>query len=568
MDKELTDLSANIINQHLQSIFEKLPYSIILTNIDGKIEYVNLQFSNLTGYTFEESIGKNPRFLKSKNTSKKVYTNLWETILSGKSWKGEIQNIKKHGEGYWVKVEIIPLKDKEGKITHFFSIEEDITDFVEHKKELESKAYFDDLTGLANRTLALDRIEQVLVKASRNETNMVLMFIDLDKFKEVNDIHGHEAGDALLLEAAYRFTACVRNSDTVARLGGDEFLIILPELKGVKVASTVAQRILNAFHKPFVFSNETKQISPSIGLALYPDDGQDSETLLKNSDAAMYRAKAKGRNNFQFFTEEMNREVILRQGLEKYFKQALESQEIGACYQPVVDSWSKKIIGVEIFPYWENPEFGRLPSERILQLADDTGLIMPLIESIFNIACQKIQLLRDIIGKTLIIYLDVSFQKLITDKKFISTFTKILAQYKIDMDNLYLGFNVSLFEEVMGKNMMNIVENVSKEGIKCSIYNFGLNSFVFENINMKVFKCLRLHSNIFKESIINIEYEALMPAIILFAQKLGLLVIVKDVNTAQQHEILRGYGCDFIQGLYISNPLNDKDFEAFLEIQK
>ena len=273
----------------------------MITDPQGRIEYVNRKFVELTGYSSEEALGRNARFLRSDRTPPETYDELWKTVLAGEQWQGELQNSTKDGRPYWENLLVSPIKSESGDIVHVLALMEDISPRKELEEHLLRQATFDPVTGLPNRALVLDRLSQALAQVRRRDMRAALLFVDLDGFKQVNDTHGHEAGDRVLEEAAARMSDCVREPDTVGRLGGDEFAVILPNVDGVDSAEVVARKILAVFDQPFRVDRHHLRLSASIGVSVSPRHGEDPKTLMRNADAAMYRVKAGGRNGVQVY---------------------------------------------------------------------------------------------------------------------------------------------------------------------------------------------------------------------------------------------------------------------------
>lgn len=292
MEEQLRELSCAV---------EQSPSTVIITDADGVIQYVNPKFVQLTGYTPEEAVGKTPRILKSGKTPPEEYRRLWNTITSGNEWQGELINRKKNGEFYWENTRIAPIKDSTGVITHFVAVKEDVTERKRLEETIRQMAHYDTLTSLPNRALLKDHFTLALAHARRKKEALAVMFVDLDLFKNINDTFGHDAGDQLLQGIAGRLLNCVRETDTVSRLGGDEFTILLPEIGEAENVAMLAGKVIEAIKQPLMVNSNKLSITASIGIALFPNDGEDADTLLKNADIAMYRAKEKGRNNYQFY---------------------------------------------------------------------------------------------------------------------------------------------------------------------------------------------------------------------------------------------------------------------------
>jgi len=288
---------------------EQSPASVMITDPDGTIEYVNDKFVELTGFSADESIGQNSRILKSGKTPPDRYEEMWRTITAGREWRGELHNRKKNGESYWEYASISPVKNADGVITNYIAVKEDITLRKENEKRLIQQANYDEVTTLPNRVLAFDRLSQGIESAKRNGDKVGLLFIDLDRFKAINDTLGHAVGDRALKEAGERIRSCLRAEDTVARLGGDEFAVIMMGLKQPMDAEPITQKIMEAFAPPFILEGREIFLTPSIGVTISPDDGTDPASLMSNADAAMYQAKESGRNNYWYFTPELNKKA-------------------------------------------------------------------------------------------------------------------------------------------------------------------------------------------------------------------------------------------------------------------
>jgi len=284
----------------LASAVEHSPISVMITDVEGRIEYVNPKFCEVTGYTLREVVGQNPRFLKGGGQSEEFYQDLWQTILSGREWHGEFHNRNKDGSYVWELASISPVIDDSGTITHFVGVKEDISELKRLQKELGQMAHSDRLTGLPNRALFFDRLEQVMIHARRKRGRFALLFVDLDGFKAVNDTHGHQVGDQLLQAVAHRLTFCVRQSDTVARIGGDEFIIILNDLNHWEEPGLVARKVLEAFSASFGIGDVTCSVGVSIGISIYPDDAEEANLLISKADFAMYEAKKGGKNTYRY----------------------------------------------------------------------------------------------------------------------------------------------------------------------------------------------------------------------------------------------------------------------------
>ena len=361
-------------------VFESTMEGIVITNPEGDIVAVNPAFTHITGYSEAEALGKNLRIRKSGHHDKSFYQTMWASILETGSWRGEIWNRRKTGETYPEWLTINTVKDEAGNTINYVAVFTDISQIKRSEGELSHLAHHDPLTELPNRLLLDARLEYAIQRAHRESSSLAVLFLDLDRFKTVNDSLGHPVGDQLLKSVAALLGACVRSEDTVARLGGDEFVILLEGVGDSGDIADIAEKILNALNKRYDLDGQAVYISASIGISIYPADGRDGTTLLKNADAAMYRSKEEGRNTFRFYSAELTRMAHDRLNLESELRRAIEQKEFVLYYQPQVDVSSGAIVGAEALVRWQHPQFGIISPLRFIPLAEETGLILPLGE--------------------------------------------------------------------------------------------------------------------------------------------------------------------------------------------
>lgn len=373
----------------LDVLFKYSDEAIIIADADARIIAVNPAFTRASGYVLDEVYGKNPKMLASGKHDAEFYREMWTSLTASGSWAGEILDRHKEGHLYPKWMKIIALKDDEDRVTHYISIATDISARKEAEESIEYLAYYDVLTGLPNRTLLHDRIKQQISAAHRDKQNFAVMFLDLDRFKYVNDSMGHVVGDQLLQLVASRLLEKVREGDTVSRIGGDEFVILLRDTDA-DGAAHVAQGLLDSLSLPCDLNGIRFPVHATIGISLFPDNGSDIGTLLKQADVAMYRAKEEGRNNFRFFTDEMNTRTNQIFSVEKDLRLALERDEFSLYFQPQMDLASGKICGAEALIRWDHPEKGRISPAEFIPIAEETGQIIPIGEWVLRIACEKI----------------------------------------------------------------------------------------------------------------------------------------------------------------------------------
>ncbi|MCG8510075.1 MAG: EAL domain-containing protein, partial [Rhodospirillales bacterium] len=537
---------------------EQSPASVLITNTNGDIEYVNPKFVEVTGYQPEEVIGKNPRILKSGYTPSENYRELWQTIARGKEWRGEFHNKKKNGELYWEYASVSPITGASGDITHFLAVKEDITVRKNYEEQLLRQANYDDVTKLPNRVLALDRISQALARAHRDRTQVGLLFIDLDRFKDVNDTMGHAAGDRLLREAGERLVECVREGDTVARFGGDEFILILPDLAAPQNAEIVAEKILNDMARPFEIDGQEVFATASIGITIYPLDANDPHALMRNADAAMYRAKEMGRNRVQFFTRELNEQALERVRIESHLRHAIDRGELDLHYQPIADLRTGRLAGAEALLRWHSPEIGTIPPDQFIPLAEDSGLITSLGNWVLNRALTQfgewaggsIQLSR--------MAINVSSRQF-RGTSLIDALNQAIASSRISPDKIELEITESLLMEDYPETSQ-VFDQLTRTGIAFSVDDFGTGYSSLNYLRRFPVKCLKIDRSFIKEVVADPDQAALVKAIINMAHSLNLSVVAEGVETAEQFSFVCDNGCDMVQGFYISEPLTADGF--------
>ena len=544
----------------LSMAVEQSSASVFITDAEGTIEYVNPRFTEVSGYEFLEVIGKKSSILKSGYTAEEEYKDLWETITAGKVWRGELYNKRKNGEFIWEQVTVSSIKDENFKITHYVAVKEDVTTNKEYEKKIVRQANFDSLTELPNRLLAVDRLSQAISRAQREKKLVMVMIIDLDQFKVVNDTLGHMFGDELLVEAARRLLFAVRGTDTVARLGGDEFLVILPDLDDVRNSVMVANKILEAFSSPFVLDGKEHFVTASIGMTVFPEDGIDPHILLRNADAAMYRAKEDTRNTFRFFTPVMNEKIVDRMNIESNLRHAIEKDELFLVYQPLVDIQGK-FVGAEALLRWNSPATGLVMPDKFISLAEETGLIVPIGNWVLENACKQAKSWMDEMGRQFRISINVSSRQF-KGNDIVKSVIDTLRDTGLELSCLELEVTERMLIEDAPRTSR-ILNQLNDIGVKLSIDDFGTGYSALSYLKKYPFHTLKIDRAFVRDITIDVEDAALSTAIIAMAHSLGLEVIGEGVETEEQLEFLRFKGCDFVQGFYFSKPLVPVDFIEF-----
>ncbi|MBL7003813.1 MAG: EAL domain-containing protein [Gammaproteobacteria bacterium] len=539
------------------TVVEQGPNAVLMTDPKGRIEYINNQFSHISGYSFDEVKGQFVSMLSAGLTPKEQYDELWATITAGKIWQGDLQNKTKSGANYWENVRIAPIFDEQGKTKHYVSIKEDITLRKSYEAKLLYQANFDALTNLPNRVLVFDRISQAIVSHNRDSGNVAILFIDLDRFKNINDTLGHIAGDELLKQSAMRIKQCVRIGDTVARLGGDEFLIVLPSVRSEEKIENVAKKILDTFNSSFLIENHDVYVTASIGITIYPDDGLDPQRLLRNADSAMYRAKAEGRNNYCYFTQSMNDMARKRLELESLLRNALNNHELSLHFQPIVDARSKRIIGAEALLRWHNDVLGDVSPDTFIPLAEDIGLIVPIGEWVIRTACMTAASWQ-LEGHSIRIAINVSVRQF-TKGNLIEVIDGVLDESKLPPELLEIEVTEGLLLEDSEEVQINL-KKISNKGIRLSMDDFGTGYSSLSYLNKFSFNVLKIDRSFVSGIEKNPKDAELARVIISMAHGLNLEVIGEGVETVAQYDFLSSNKIDLIQGYLFSQPVPADQF--------
>ncbi|HEY9879846.1 MAG TPA: EAL domain-containing protein, partial [Leptolyngbyaceae cyanobacterium] len=546
----------------LSKACEQSPTSIIITDAQGNIEYVNSRFETVTGYSLDEVRGRNPRLLQSGHTPPELYRQLWSTIKSGQAWYGEFHNRTKTGELFWEKAAVSPIKDSQGGITHYIGVKEDIT---LHKETAEMLAYqtnFDLLTALPNRALAFDRLRQALRQAEKDQEYVALLLVDLDNFKTINETLGHDAGDTLLTEAAQRLQNCLCKSDTAARLGGDEFLLLLPGLSDLAAAGQIAQQVLTRLEQPYYLGVEECFLSASIGIVTYPTDGDSPGVLLRNAEIALYNAKNTGRNTFKFFESGMNQAAQRRRLITSCLRHAQDNQEFHLVYQPFVDLAQGHTVGAEALLRWTSPELGEISPVEFIPIAEETGLISTIGEWVIQQACQEAGSWPTVHGQNLRVAVNLSPRQFRTTQLLTTIITALQAS-KISPTCLELEITERLLLDDLPATK-ELMKQFQAMQIRLSIDDFGTGYSALSYLKKFPLNVLKIDRSFVTDLPSNPELMTLVKAIIGMAHELGLKVIAEGVETAEQLAILRAYGCDYGQGYFFSPALQPEAFRAYL----
>ncbi|HFB64009.1 MAG TPA: EAL domain-containing protein [Aeromonadales bacterium] len=543
-------------------VFEASSEAIMVVDANKQVKMVNPAFTEMTGFAPKDIKGRNPQILGSERKDIKQLESIWHEAERNGSWQGEVWKRRKSGERYPEWLSITAVKNKDNKILEYVAISSDMTTRKQAENRIRYQANYDPLTDLPNRNLFMDRLKQGISRARREGTMLSLLFIDLDRFKYINDSYGHNIGDQLLIKVANLLKDCVRSSDSIARFGGDEFAIILSPIYGSKNASRVASLVLERLSKPIDLDGYEVVSGGSIGISLYPNDGDSEEQLVKNADIAMYRAKEKGRNNYQFFTEQMQQSAQERMSLERDLRSAFTNNKLSMAFQPQMDCKTGKVGGLEVLMRWQNADKGAVSPAVFIALAEDTGLIVPMGNWIMKTACEKYVYWKKLGVAPEYLAVNVSTRQF-RAKNFIGTVKDVLNTTGMSPKNLELELTESMLMEDQ-QFAIKMLQDLRDLGLKISIDDFGTGYSSLSYLKKFPLNNLKVDQSFVKDIMDNEDDASIVKAIIDLGHTLNMQVIAEGVETKEQQDLLKQYGVDFIQGYYFSKPMNSDLCEKFL----
>lgn len=537
--------------------------AIMITDSDSNIIRVNAAFCLLTGYEEEDVLGRNPRLLQSGRNTKEFYQTMWNSINDKGNWQGEIWDRRKDGTTYpkWMNISAI-VREDDKKTSYYVALFSDMSERKEAENQIRFLAYHDALTGLPNRMFMEERLIRSIMDAEVDQTDIALIQIDLDNFKMINDSLGHYIGDQLLKEVGKRLQSIFRSSDLVGRLGGDEFLIILDRPSGKASVINLARNVLSAFQAAFNVLNYTLHITPSIGVAVYPEDGKNHEMLLQNVDTAMFNAKKNGRNQFTLFTKDMTDELLKRVKIEYLLRGALERQEFEVFYQPQIDLLQQKVVGVEALIRWQKDKV-MIPPVDFIHIAEETGMITSIGEWVLEQACFDCKSWHDR-GFPLSVAVNVSAQQF--EASYLTQLVETIL-HKTGLPARYLELEIT--EGTLMNNAnggIQIINQLKEMGVKIAIDDFGTG---YSSLSyLKAFKVdkLKIDRSFITGLPSDADDVAITTAIIGLSKSLGLNVIAEGAETAEHIAFLEQQECHQVQGYFYAQALSEKKLIEFLEI--
>ncbi len=545
------------------TVFRHSVEPILITDSQNRIIAVNQSFTDVTGYTHAEVYLQNPALLSAgEENDDYLYSQMWRDLQERGYWQGELLNRKKGGEVYpaWMSISI--STDHLGATQHYIANFSDITDRKASQDQIHYLAHHDALTGLINRFSLEERLTQSLFTSRRNQHQLALMFIDMDRFKIINDTLGHQAGDALLIEVAARLTMAVRECDIVARIGGDEFVVVLTGLDDGLNAAPIARFITHILSQSYTINEQRVFSSPSIGISLFPNDGDTVEVLMKNADSAMYLAKELGRNNYQFFTEALNRDAQERLQLESDLRHAIDENQFELFYQPQVCGHNGEVCGVEALVRWRHPTRGLIPPDKFIPLAEETKLIIPLGLWVLEQACRQQQIWRQHYTKRIPIAVNLSAQQLMAND-LVDRIRSCLDRYQLEPGDLELEITESTAMQNPKKAISRLNE-IRNLGIELAIDDFGTGYSSLSYLKLLPIQTLKLDRAFVSELEKDPNDAAICSAALALAHNLGLSVVAEGVENQQQQQFLADHQCEVLQGYYFSRPLPIQEVTHFI----
>lgn len=561
----LDAVRADLLRSH--RVLDQMREGVIITDPDGVIQRVNQSFCEISGYIQEEVLGKRPNLLSSGRHDKKFYEVMWKSITEKGWWHGEIWNRRKNSELYLEWLLISTIYDEQGHVDNFVAVFSDVTAKKRTESELARLAHYDELTGLPNRVLGFDRLGQMVQLAQREKEQLAVLFMDLDRFKAVNDNYGHRVGDQVLKEAAQRFVGCLRSSDSVVRLGGDEFLVLLGHIEHANDVLQVAEKIIAAISEPFVVGDGIlHQIGTSIGAAIYPNDAIDAETLVRHADIAMYRAKNAGKNQLIFFDTPLQNESARKSSLEQALRRAIEKRQLFMVYQPKLELQEKQLVGLEALVRWRSDEGELISPAYFIPVAEEAGLMHKLGKLILEMVCRDHMMLRKQGLKLPRLAFNLSvrqFQSPQLEDEILST----MRQFDCDPSD----FAVEITESVAMLDLQHVVvklERLQSIGLHIHIDDFGTGYSSLAYLKHLPADLVKIDQAFVRELISDPRNRVLVDAAIVIGHSLKMDVIAEGVETEEEYRMLTEMGCDQGQGYWFAKPLSIVDLSDYLQAQQ
>ncbi|MDF2547968.1 MAG: hypothetical protein K0R93_2866 [Anaerosolibacter sp.] len=536
---------------------------IIITDMDGSIEWVNKAFTKMTGFKENELKGNNPRILKSGKHDRAFYEEMWYALNNTGKWQGEIWNRRKNGTFYLEWLNIFTIDDQNSKPTHYVAITSDITEQKKKEEMIEFLAFKDNLTELYNRSYFIQKLEYEIAQSSAKSEGLLLMFLDLDGFKRINDNLGHLAGDEILRSFSQRLRKCVTESDVIARIGGDEFVIMFSKGTDIHKVMNIGERIIDSFKEPFDYESKRLYLGASIGISVYPDDALDAMTLIKHADIAMYEAKNSKGSRIKVYSPALNKQLEEDFTLENYLRHAMEHSELFLIYQPIVDTVTQKIVGVETLVRWQHPQLGIISPLKFIPIAEKNGMIIPIGEWILREACKQNKKWQLDGYSPIFTSVNISVHQL-ESPGFSEVVKTILEETGLEPKYLELEITETVYMENLG-NILKVLEDINQMGIKISIDDFGTGYSSLGQLKRLDISKLKIDKSFIQDIYTDTNNTKLVSAIISMAKSLNLDIVAEGVEKEEQCEFLKDNCCSFVQGYLFSKPASSEDIKKFLK---
>ena len=538
------------------TVLEHIADAVMVVDIEGVIVAVNPAFTQITGYTEAEAVGRHSSLTRSERHDEVFYQTMWDELIASGFWRGEIWRRRRNGELYLEWLTISAVRDTHALTTHYVGVCSDITQVKQAQEKLDHLAHHDPLTALPNRLLFHDRLQHALLRAARDGEQLAILFIDLDRFKNVNDTLGHHIGDELLQQVAAQLAVRLREGDTLARLGGDEFIVLLENVDGQYGATQVAEKLVAMFEQPFLVAGHELFVTCSVGVSLFPDDAQDLNMLIRNADVAMYQAKARGRNGYRFYAPSMTGEGIERLRLETFLRRSIEKNEIFLNYQPQVEIDTGRLIGVEALVRWNHPELGLIAPARFIPLAEDSGYINQLGKWVLDEACRQMMRwqAQGLHVPKMAVNLSV---KQFERGSMAGVVADILRETGLAPQRLQLEVTESVIMNT--GDALGYINDLHAIGVGLAIDDFGTGYSSLAYLKQLPVQTLKIDRSFIKDISSDANDEAIAIAIIQLGKSMQLSVIAEGVETQEQAAFLLRHGCRLAQGYFYSRPVLAQD---------
>ena len=541
-------------------VFEASSESILITDANRQILTVNRAFCRNTAYERIEVIGEQPNFLRSDRHPHGFYDDLWQSASVRGSWQGEMWIRRKTGEAFPVWAVLNAVRDDDARITHYIATWFDISERKADEQRISHLAQHDVLTDLPNRALCVERLRVALQQAERHQRRVAVLFIDLDRFKNINDSLGHHIGDGVLRSVAHQLQCAVRTGDTVSRMGGDEFVVILNDVADVEeIRQIVDNRLIRLIRQPHNVDGAELHVSCSVGIAVYPEDGREIDILMRNADAAMYQAKEQGRNNAQFFTIEMDRRARERMQIENDLRGGIERGELRVYYQPRVDCRSGTLLGAEALVRWQHPQHGLMTPAHFIPVAEESGLIIPLGTWVLTAACRQQTRWRESGFADIVISVNLSAGQL-HDPELLATLQRAITEHGVNPAMIELELTESLLMEDV-TSTIDLLLTIKRLGISLSVDDFGTGYSSLNYLHRFPIDKLKIDQSFVRDMLDDPNDLAITKAVIGLGHTLGLRVVAEGVEEVEEMRVLAAAGCDELQGYLFGKPMPVEAFE-------